>query len=157
MNAIATYMGPQNVLLDLDVANKLDLFDAVARQIEPDSSVAQHLIVHRLSRREQAGSTALGRGFAIPHARIDGLPRIQTLYARLKAPISFGATDGKPVSDVLVLLVPYPASEEHLALLAEASQMFSDVRFRERLHASAHASEVRELFAAWPDAIPAGE
>ena len=60
MNAIATYMGPQNVLLDLDVANKLDLFDAVARQIEPDSSVAQHLIVHRLSRREQAGSTALG-------------------------------------------------------------------------------------------------
>jgi PTS system nitrogen regulatory IIA component len=156
MNTIATYLAPQNVLLDLDVASKLDLFDAVARQIEPDSPVAQHLIVHRLSRREQAGSTGFGRGFAIPHARIDGLARIQTLYARLKTPLPFGASDGKPVTDVLVLLVPYPATDEHLELLAEASRMFSDARFRERLHASVQAGEVRELFAAWPDLTPAG-
>jgi PTS system nitrogen regulatory IIA component len=157
MNAIASFMGPQNVLLDLRVANKVELFDAVARHIERESGVPQHLIVHCLSRREQAGSTGLGEGLAIPHARIEGLARIQALYVRLKSPIPFGATDGRPVSDVLVLLVPYPASDEHLRLLAEASQMFSDPRFREHLRASIHPDGVARLFAAWPDITPDDE
>ena len=69
---------------------------------------------------------------------------------------SFDAPDGSPVSDVLVLLVPAPATDEHLRLLAEASQMLSDQRFRERL-APRYPQEVVRLFAAWPDATPADE
>src|SRR2546430_791404 len=154
MNAIASFMGPQNVLLELDVANKVDLFDAVARHVEREAGVPQHLIAHCLARREQAGSTGLGEGVAIPHARIEELARIQALYARLKSPVPFAAADRKPVTDVLVLLVPYPASDEHLELLAEASRMFSDPRFRERLRAGVHPQEVARLFAAWPDTTP---
>jgi PTS system nitrogen regulatory IIA component len=157
LNAIASFMGQQNVLLDLDVANKVDLFDAVGRHVERESGVPQHLIVRCLSRREQAESTGLGEGLAIPHARIEGLAWIQALYVRLKSPIPFDAPDGSPVSDVLVLLVPAPATDEHLRLLAEASQMLSDQRFRERLRASVHPEEVVRLFSAWPDATRADE
>jgi PTS system nitrogen regulatory IIA component len=121
VNALAKYMPPQNVLLDLDVADKADLFDVIGRQVEGAHRVQHKLVVHGLSRREQAGSTGLGEGLALPHARIEGLDRIQVLYARLKSPIPFGAPDRKPVSDVLVLLVPYPASEEHLQLLSAFS------------------------------------
>jgi len=45
--------------------------------------------------------------------------------------------------------VPKQATEEHLQILAEATQMFSDGRFRERLHQCKHAQEVKQLFATW--------
>ncbi|WP_366504391.1 PTS sugar transporter subunit IIA [Propionivibrio sp.] len=74
---------------------------------------------------------------------------MQVSYVGLKSPIPFDAPDGKPVSDILVLLVPKQATEEHLQILAEATQMFSDGRFRERLHQCKHAQEVKQLFATW--------
>jgi len=64
----------------------------------------------------------------------------------------FDAPDGRPVSDVLVLLVPAPASDEHLKLLAEAAQMFSDRRFREYLHTCTDQRAVMQLFSSWLDA-----
>jgi PTS system nitrogen regulatory IIA component len=88
---------------------------------------------------------------AIPHARVAGLARVRALYVRLKSPIQFDAPDDEPVSDVLVLLVPAPATDEHLSLLAEAMQLFSDQRFRTRLHACTEGKEIARLFSAWPE------
>ena len=102
-----------------------------------------------LFRREQIGSTGLGKGVAIPHARVKNLERIQVSYVGLKSPIPFDAPDGKPVSDIIVLLVPKQATEEHLQILSEASLMFSDGQFRERLHLCKNALEVKHLFATW--------
>ena len=64
--------------------------------------------------------------------------------------ISFDAPDGKPVSEVLILLVPEHASEDHLQILAEAAQMFSDRGFRERLRSQSEAGGVYRVFADWP-------
>lgn len=99
-----------------------------------------------LSRREQVGSTGLGEGIAIPHARVEDLSRIQLAYLRLKQPIPYDAPDGRPVSDVMVILVPKRATDEHLQILAEIAQIFGDRRFRERLHACRHPLEVKSLF-----------
>jgi PTS system nitrogen regulatory IIA component len=110
-------------------------------------------VVLNLSRREQAGSTGLGEGVAIPHARVKGLDRIYAFYARLKSPIPFDSPDGRPVSDVLVLLVPGPATEEHLTILADAMRMLSDRRFRKRLNASVTPGDALEVFR---DATTAG-
>lgn len=152
LNAIARYLSPRDICLDLDVANKGRLFDAIGRHMQREHALQQDWVVLSLSRREQAGSTALGEGVAIPHARISGLDRIWVLYARLKSPIAFDTPDGGPVSDVLVLLVPSPAAEEHLKILAEAAHMFSDRRFREQLRASPNSQRVAQLFATWPGA-----
>ncbi|HEY7759875.1 MAG TPA: PTS sugar transporter subunit IIA [Burkholderiales bacterium] len=152
LNAIARYLSPNDVCLDVEVANKTRLFDFVGRHMEREHGLPQDWVVVSLSRREQAGSTGLGQGIAIPHARVNGLDRILVLYARLKSSVDFDAPDGRPVSDVLVLLVPNPAADEHLRILAEATQMFSDRRFRKRLHASSNRQEVVQLFACWPEA-----
>jgi PTS system nitrogen regulatory IIA component len=157
LNAIARYLSPHDIWLDLDVANRGRLFDAIGRHMEREHALPRDSVVLSLSRREQAGSTALGEGVAIPHARIGGLDRIWAMYARLKSPIAFRAADGKPVADVLVLLVPAPATDEHLSLLAEAARLFSDRDFRERLRASGDRHEVAQLFATWPDAVQAGK
>jgi PTS system nitrogen regulatory IIA component len=65
---------------------------------------------------------------------------------RLKTPIPFDAPDGKPVSDILVLLVPQQATEEHLQILADATQYLADRKLREQLHKCSLAEEVKQLF-----------
>jgi PTS system nitrogen regulatory IIA component len=72
---------------------------------------------------------------------------------RLKSPIPFDSPDGKPVSDVLVLLAPKQATEEHLTILAEAAQMLSDRSLRDRLHLCSDRFQVKRLFEAWSEAI----
>lgn len=149
LNTIAELIWPENIRLDLDVSSKSRLFEEVGQLMEREHALPQAWVAASLAHREKIGSTGLGEGVAIPHARVKDLERIQVAYVRLKNPIPFDAPDGKPVSDVLVLLVPKQATEEHLSILAEATQMFSDPSFRECLHQCAHAMEVKHLFESW--------
>jgi PTS system nitrogen regulatory IIA component len=70
----------------------------------------------------------------------------------LKSPIPFDAPDGKPVAQVFVLLVPEHATEQHLQLLSELAQMFSEARFRDSLGGAADAAGLREVFDRWEPA-----
>lgn len=146
---IADLLRTADIILDLAVASKSQLFDEIGRHMESRHGMPQDWVVLSLSRREEVGSTALGEGVAIPHARVKNLDRIQICYFRLTTPIPFAAPDGKPVSNILVLLVPKQAIEEHLTILADATRMFSDARFRERVQLCKEASKVKELFASW--------
>ena len=150
LKSIADRLAERDIILDLDVADKDRLFAEIGRHMEAAHGMPQAWVVLSLSRRELVGSTALGEGVAIPHARIKDLFRIQLAYVRLKSPIPFGAPDGQPVSDILVLLVPKQATEEHLAILAEATRLFSNVSFRERLDQCGQPAAVKQLFADWP-------
>ena len=107
-------------------------------------------ILRALMRREQAGSTALGHGVAIPHGRIGGLARPLTLFMRTRTSIPFGAPDGKPVSNWLVIMVPADgATDDHLQLLALVAGAFSDRDFRASLAAATSAAQVDGVFVDW--------
>ena len=133
------------------IAGKSELIEEIGQHMESVHGMPHDSVALSLSHRERIGSTGLGQGVAIPHARVKGLDRMQPVYIRLKYPIPFDAPDRKFVSDILVLLVPKQAAEEHLKILAEASQMFSDSHFREQLHLCKHPLEVKRLFEAWPE------
>jgi PTS system nitrogen regulatory IIA component len=106
-------------------------------------------IARALERREQAGSTALGDGFAVPHARIAGLERPLTVFMRVRTGIAFDAPDAKPVSDLLAILVPADGDkQDHLRLLALISRLFSDRGFRALLDRAADAATAAGLFRA---------
>lgn len=149
MNAIASLLWPENICLNVDVSNKVELFDVIGRHMEREHALPQEWVTRSLSRREQVGSTGLGKGVAIPHARVKDLERMQVAYLRLKSPIPFDAPDGNPVMDILVLLAPSQANEEHLRILADATQLFSNRRFRLCLHECGNAREVKRLFESW--------
>jgi PTS system nitrogen regulatory IIA component len=146
MNTIADLLLPEDILLDVDVSGKQPLFEEIGRHMERVHAMPQAWVVSSLDRREKAGSTGVGEGVAIPHARVKNLDRILAAYMRLKTPIFFDAPDDRPVSDVLVLLVPQQAADEHLMILADAMQMFSSHRFRKRLHLCNNPQEVKRLF-----------
>jgi PTS system nitrogen regulatory IIA component len=152
MNPITELLPRENVLAELDAGSKRDLFNAVGRLFESGNGLKGEEIAGSLHARERLGSTGLGQGIAIPHGRIRGLRQARGAFARLKSPIDFDAPDGRPVSNVFVLLVPEHATEQHLQLLSELAQMFSEKRFRDALAAATDASALHELFRTWNNA-----
>jgi nitrogen PTS system EIIA component len=152
LNIFARYLSAQDVWLGLHVADRRDLFQAIGRSMQRAHAIACETVVTSLLRREHAGSTALGQGVAIPHARLAALKHIVAGYAQLARGILFDAPDAKPVLHVLVLLVPAPAADEHLEILAAAARLFSDSAFRDRLQSTADPLEVVRLFSTWPTA-----
>ncbi len=79
-----------------------------------------------LLERERLGSTGMGRGVAIPHARIEGLDRVIGVFARLQKPLDYDAADGEPVDLVFALFAPGEAGADHLRALARISRALRD-------------------------------
>jgi len=143
---LAQMLSPRDILLDVKAPGKVELLEEIGQHMEWVHGIGRELVLRSLLHREQIGSTAMGQGVAIPHARIDNMEQIRIAYLRLATPIDFAAPDGKPVEDVFVILVPKAANEVHLRILGEASQMFSDAKFREQLHRCTHPADVKLLF-----------
>jgi len=141
-NALADLLAVEDILLDCDAATRDSAFACVASALAAHHGLREPAVIAGLAEREQLGSTGLGQGVAIPHARITGLPRAIAAFVRLRAAIPFDAPDGKPVSNLLILLVPEGATSAHLELLAQAANLFCDKAFRDRLNRCGAASEV---------------
>jgi PTS system nitrogen regulatory IIA component len=152
MNQIAALLPPSNIVVDLDVATKPQFFAAIGRVFEQSSGLAQASVAASLAAREKLGSTGLGQGIAIPHGRLHGLRDALGAYARLRAPVPFDAPDGKPVQQLFVLLVPEQATDQHLQLLSELAQMFSERAFRDQLTQAPDAETVAAVFRGWKSA-----
>ena len=95
------------------------------------------------------GSRGLGLGRATPHGRIKGLKEAVGALVRTRQPIPFDAPDSQNVSLIFVLLVPDRATDQHLQILSELAQMFSDKAFREKLLAAPTAAELHRLITQW--------
>jgi len=149
MNQIADLLPPTNIVLDLAVDTKVRLFDAMGKLFERNAGLSANVVASSLGAREKLGSTGLGQGIAIPHGRIKGLQKALGAFVRLHTPIAFDAPDAKPVTQIFILLVPEHATEEHLQLLSELAQMFSERSFREKLALAASPEELAALFRAW--------
>ncbi len=149
MSSVAELFSAEDIVLDLDAPDKVRVFKEAAQLLERRQGVAEALTFDKLSARERLGSTGLGHGVAIPHARVEGLSRALVAFVRTKSPIPFDAADGKPVWGVLVLLVPKQATDQHLLILAEVARMFNDQSFLDRLRACTSPAEAYRLFATW--------
>jgi nitrogen PTS system EIIA component len=149
LNPIAQLLTASNIALDVDADSKTRLFEEAGTLFERSSGLTRSIVSASLAAREKLGSTGLGQGIAIPHGRIKGLSKATGAFIRLARPIAFDAPDGKPVGQLFVLLVPEHATEEHLQLLSELAQMFSERAFRDRLGAAASVDELLDLFRAW--------
>jgi PTS system nitrogen regulatory IIA component len=149
LNQIAQLLPEANILLDLEATSKKRLFEQVGQLFEDQAQIARSVVFDSLFAREKLGSTGLGQGIAIPHGRIRGLTRALGAFVRPRQPIPFDAPDGKPVGQVFILLVPEHANEEHLQLLSELAEMFSERPFRDQLSAATDSVSLHRLFSTW--------
>ena len=155
MNQISRLLPPANVLLDLQASSKKRVFEQAGLLFENNQGIARATVFDSLFARERLGSTGLGQGVAIPHGRIKGLKEAVAAFVRLAEPIAFDAPDGRPVSMLVILLVPEQATQQHLDILSELAQMLSDKAFRENLHNASDPSVTHTLLARWEPMRPA--
>ena len=146
MNPLINLLSVEQIVLDLDASSKKRVFEQAAILFETRLGVARAVIFDSLFAREKLGSTGLGQGVAIPHGRIKGLKHAAGAFMRLAAPVPFDSPDGRPVSLLFVLLVPEQATEQHLQILSELAQRFSDRNFRETLSNASEPAAVLALF-----------
>ena len=147
MSLLAKLLPADNILLDLEAGSKKRVFEQAGLLFENNNGIARATVFDSLFAREKLGSTGLGQGVAIPHGRIKGLKEARGAFLRLAAPVPFDSPDGKPVSLLFVLLVPEQATEQHLQILSELAQRFSDRTFRDAIANAADAAAAHALFA----------
>lgn len=123
---IEDLLSAENVLADFKASSKKQAIQSLAKHLAGKNLLEEREIFANILDREKLGSTGVGKGVAIPHARVRGLDRIVGLFARLSSPIDFDSVDEQPVDLLFMLLAPEEASTEHLKALARVSRLLRD-------------------------------
>jgi nitrogen PTS system EIIA component len=149
MNLITKLLPPTMVVLDMEVGSKKRLFEQIGLVFENEKRIAMATVFESLFAREKLGSTGLGYGVAIPHGRIKGLRETCCAFIRTASGVPFDAPDGEPVRLIFSMLVPEHATEQHLQILSELAQMFSDPAFRDALLNAPDVATAHQLLVQW--------
>lgn len=132
----------ERVRTDVVADDKDDLIDRLGALLAQDDDAA--VVRDALRARERLGGTGLGHGVAIPHGRSTQIDTARAAFVRLAEPVDFGAADGVPVDLVAALLVPAHFTDQHLKLLAELAELFSDADVTASLRAAPDAHALLE-------------
>ncbi len=126
----------------LHAGSKKQVLQDLAARAHAETGLDQRLIFDTLIERERLGSTGVGRGIAIPHAKLAEMDRLVGFFARLDTPIEFDAVDDEPVDLVFLLLVPEESGADHLKALARISRLLRNEAVTDKLRGAASASEI---------------
>lgn len=129
-------------------SNKEGVLRLLAERLcqHPDVPISAEIIHEGLMNRERLGSTGVGGGVAIPHAKIGGLSHLVAGFARVSAGVPFDAIDKQPAKLIFVLLVPENSAGAHLKALARISRLLKDESFRQALLEKSNSHSLYEAF-----------
>lgn len=102
-------------------------------------------IIEALMAREALGSTAIGQGVAIPHAKSEAVASLIAAFGLSKKGIDFDSLDGEPAHIFFLLLAPQDSAGPHLKALARISRLLKDKYFRDSLLACTDAASVEKI------------
>ncbi len=103
-------------------------------------------LVAEIMRREHEGSTAVGGGLVIPHARCKGLDEVHIALATLQDPLDLGAEDGVPVDIVMLLVGPERDPRQMLRVLARLARLVKDSSFLESIRKAETSGDLMAVF-----------
>ncbi len=141
------FLSPDAVALDLEATSRDEVLVALVGLLGlPERSRAT--LLRLLARRELLGSTAVGRGIAIPHSRTLVVPRVRMAYGRLATPLPWQSVDGEPVRHVfLIAAPPVEVSNQYLPTLGQLARAARQAEFRAALDRAPDAGTVARLLA----------
>lgn len=142
---IGALLVEDGVVLRHGLTSKRQALHAVADAAAQGCGLDAAVVYDALNEREALGSTALGSGVAVPHARIPGLERVCAVFVKLDQPVAFGALDDRPVDLLLGLFAGPEDGAGHLRALAAASRALRSAELREQLRRAETADAVLAL------------
>ena len=139
------FFTPEAVSLNLASENKDDLLKELVSLMRLDEK-AEAILFKTLKRRENLGSTGIGKGIAIPHCRSLVVNRLRLAYGRKPEGIDFKAIDGAPVYNFfLIVAPPLEVSNQYLPVLGKIAQFAKDPEVPERLQEITTPAEFMRL------------
>ena len=145
---ISALLSPQRIFLDTEITSKKKLLELIANIVADMTQLSESGIYSGLLNRERLGSTGLGQGFAVPHARVSDLDQTVACFFRLSQPVNFEAPDNQPVDLVFTIVIPEEATEEHLMILSSLASIFSRAEVCESIRAAGSKEEIADIIAA---------
>jgi mannitol/fructose-specific phosphotransferase system IIA component (Ntr-type) len=133
------------VKLELESTAKDDILKELIALLKLDDK-SEGMLFKMLKRRENLGSTGIGRGIAIPHCRSLVVNKLRVAFARKSAGVDFRAIDEKPVNFFfLIVAPPLEVSNQYLPVLGKIAQFSKEPDVPERLFALKEPSEFMAL------------
>lgn len=143
---ISDLLSPERIRCDVQSSSKKRLLEIISEELARNSDeFSEREIFESLCARERLGSTGLGKGVAIPHGRVKGSRHVEASFIRLKKPVPFDAVDGQPVDLLFCLAVPEDCGEDHLKLLAQVAELFSDPELLRQLREANDSGRLMQL------------
>ncbi len=142
---IVEFLQPDAVVDDLAGTSAQAVLAGLSRPLAASHKLDAQRLLETLLEREKLGSTGIGDGVAIPHAKVPGLPVLMASFGRSKAGVDFKAIDGKPTFLFFSLFAPENSAGAHLKALARISRIFKSPAFRESIMKARDAAEIYRL------------
>lgn len=136
---IMDFLSKGAIVVDIKAVKKEDVIKELVDTLINAGEIEKRdrdKLVNALMSREALGSTAIGQGVAIPHAKCDCVKEMVAAFALSKKGINFDSLDGEPAYIFFLLVAPQDSAGPHLKALARISRLLKDKYFRDNLRAS---------------------
>jgi PTS system nitrogen regulatory IIA component len=148
---IREFLDREHILPQLFCTDKALALRELSRRASAALGLPQETILNAITAREKLGSTGLGQGFALPHARIEGLDHFFGLFARIGRAIPFEAADEKPVDLIFFLLIPANSVVNYVTVLAAIARRIRDQDIAKRLRLAEDPAVLHALLTSGPE------
>ena len=139
---VAALIRPEAVSLSLQAGEKIPALQEVAALLNGCPSIPDgDAFIREILAREQAGSTALGHGIAMPHARTDLCREIVIAVGRSATGVDYAAADGQPVRLIFLIGTPLQEVTEYLRVVGMLARLLTREPVRQQLLAAGSAAE----------------
>ena len=145
---IADLLSPDAISVDMRSTAKDDILAELADILVESDSIKRSErseILKKLKEREVLGSTGIGKGVAIPHAKCQKTKKMISAFGISKKGVDFKSLDGEPTHIFFLLVAPGETPGPHLKALAKISRLLDDKFIRDRLRGASSAQEVYKV------------
>lgn len=143
--SISDILSEDMILTEVEADSKRHLLEQIAAFVAAKKKLDKNAVFEAVLERENLGSTGYGNGVAFPHARLEGLSEVLTVFARLQRPIDYDALDNRPVDIVAFMISPENSGDDHLRTLAVFSRILKNKDICKEIRT---AKSVHEIFQA---------
>ena len=145
---ISALLSQQSIFVDCDISSKKKLLEFIADAVSRATDLPKTDLFCKLLDREKLGSTGLGKGFAVPHARMPELDKTATCFVRLNTGVNFEAPDNQLVDMAFAIVIPENVTDEHLQILSALAKIFSQDSVCESIRQASSAEQISDIITA---------
>ncbi|MEO0636463.1 MAG: PTS IIA-like nitrogen regulatory protein PtsN [Pseudomonadota bacterium] len=134
----------ERVFAHCAVDSKKQLLEIISSKADRFLGLDPREVLEALMDRERLGSTGLGNGIAIPHAKLANVTTVTGLFVRLSTPVDYDAVDDRPVDLVCALFAPDTAGSEHLKALSRIARALRQGEVTDTIRSASSSDEIFE-------------